>query len=349
MPPARVTRPQATGTSAVPPPDQPPPTESFGERARLLFNDRDATATSIDNTAMAVATRPAVREQPPQPDAFIDAALYIKLKTTLEIIFVSGWGEFIQQYQFNELDDRMSKLKKGQNVTKTAEETALELDREMSMDAELTGKFITQQVAAVMADKTKQYEKKIKNWRKVEEIECWESYHQKTVRGVVDAPPRKQKVLTQMTTKSRKQHKSASQSAQGRKSILRIPSRGISQKAVDANSGTPGNKKREESSAFQKRINVDQADLENRRRQIARLVKEKARESYGFLPDKRRLAKKTCAHHLNRYGKVILLLPTHQPFISLSHNRQCGSKSTTVDAGTRGSLLPNPSPPHAQN
>ena len=66
------------------------------------------------------------------------------------------------QYQFNELDDRISKIEKGQNITKTAEETAVELDRKMSMDVELIGKFITQQVAVAMADKTKQYEKKIK-------------------------------------------------------------------------------------------------------------------------------------------------------------------------------------------
>ena len=89
---------------------------------------------------MAVAARPAIRELPPQPDAFIDAALYIKLKTTLEVIFVSGWEEFMLQYQFNELD-RMPKLEKGQNVTKTAEETAMELDCEVSMDAELIGKI----------------------------------------------------------------------------------------------------------------------------------------------------------------------------------------------------------------
>ena len=36
----------------------------------------------------------------------------------------------------------------------------------MSIDAELIGKFITQQVPAVMAKKTKQYEKKIKNLEK---------------------------------------------------------------------------------------------------------------------------------------------------------------------------------------
>ena len=109
------------------------------------------------------AVRLAVRELLPQPDTCIDSALYIKLKTTLEVIFVLGWGEFILQYQFNELDDRMSKLEEGQNATKTEEETAVELDGEMSMEAELIGKFITQQVAAAMAGKTKQYENKIKN------------------------------------------------------------------------------------------------------------------------------------------------------------------------------------------
>ena len=36
------------------------------------------------------------------------------------------------------------------------------------MDAELIGKFITQQVTVVMAEKSREYEKKIKNLRKVE-------------------------------------------------------------------------------------------------------------------------------------------------------------------------------------
>ena len=87
----------------------------------------------------------------------------------------------------------MSKLEKGQNITKTAEETAVELYWEMSMDTKHIGKFITQQVAAAMAKKIKQYEKNIKIWRKGKEIECRESHHQKTVRGAVDAPPRKTK------------------------------------------------------------------------------------------------------------------------------------------------------------
>ena len=42
----------------------------------------------------------------------------------------------------------------------------MELDREMSMHADLIGKFITQQVAVVMAEKTKQYEKNIKKHEK---------------------------------------------------------------------------------------------------------------------------------------------------------------------------------------
>ena len=36
----------------------------------------------------------------------------------------------------------------------------------MSMDAKLIGKLITQQVAATMAEKTKQYKKKIKKLEK---------------------------------------------------------------------------------------------------------------------------------------------------------------------------------------
>ena len=52
-------------------------------------------------------------------------------------------GEFILQYQFNELNNIMLKLEKRQTITKTAEETAVEFDGEMSMDAKLIGKFIT--------------------------------------------------------------------------------------------------------------------------------------------------------------------------------------------------------------
>ena len=65
---------------------------------------------SNDNTTISVSVRTSVRELPTQPNAFIYTALYIKLKTILEDIFISGWGEFILKYQFNELDDRMSKL-----------------------------------------------------------------------------------------------------------------------------------------------------------------------------------------------------------------------------------------------
>ena len=51
----------------------------------------------------------------------------------------------------------------------------MKLNREISMEAKLIGKFITQQVAAMMAKKTKQYEKNTKKWRKVEKTEFQES------------------------------------------------------------------------------------------------------------------------------------------------------------------------------
>ena len=47
-------------------------------------------------------------------------------------------------------------------MTKTVEETAVELDGYMSMGAKLVRKFATQQVAVVMAEETKHDEKKIK-------------------------------------------------------------------------------------------------------------------------------------------------------------------------------------------
>ena len=62
---------------------------------------------------------------------------YINLKATHKVIFVLGWVVLIQQYHLNALDDHMSEFEKGQTVNKFAEETAMELDVEMSMDAEL--------------------------------------------------------------------------------------------------------------------------------------------------------------------------------------------------------------------
>ena len=112
MPISRVTCPQASSPSAAPPPDQSVPSETSGEQTWSLFNGRDAAAASTKDTTMAVVVRLDEREPPPQPNTFIDAALYIKLKMTLKVIFVSGWWGFMQQYQFNKLDARMSKPKK---------------------------------------------------------------------------------------------------------------------------------------------------------------------------------------------------------------------------------------------
>ena len=85
----------------------------------------------------------------------------------------------------------MSKLEKGQTITKTSEETAVELDGEIRMDAKLIGKFITQQVAVTMAEKSKEYEKKIKKLEKGRKDKVPGKSSPKTVRWAVDAPPRK--------------------------------------------------------------------------------------------------------------------------------------------------------------
>ena len=132
-----------------------------------------------------------------------------------------GWGEFILQYQFNELDGRMSKLEKGQTVTKTAEETAVAINGEMSMDAELIGKFITQQVTFAMAEKSREYEKKIKKLEKGGKDNVkGESTQKNGTRGGGRASKKNKKSKTQTTTKSGPTQKSASRSSQGRNIIL---------------------------------------------------------------------------------------------------------------------------------
>ena len=108
------------------------------------------------------------------------------------------------------------------------------------MDAKLIGKFVTQQVAVVMAEKTKEYENKINKLDKGGRYRVsGESTAKNGMRGGGRASKKKKLSKTQTTTKSGPPHKSAPRSAQGQKSILRSPSRGRSQQAGAADSGTP--------------------------------------------------------------------------------------------------------------
>ena len=123
---ARVTCLLAASPVAAPPHAHPAHSENFGERYRRLLNERAAAAASADDTRMAVfKNRLSGAEPPPHPKTFVDAAFYIKLKATFEVIFVSGWGVFIQKYQFKKLNNRMSKLEKVQNLNKSTGETAV--------------------------------------------------------------------------------------------------------------------------------------------------------------------------------------------------------------------------------
>ena len=134
----------------------------------------------------------------------------------------------------------MFKLEKGQNTTKTAEVTAVKLNGEMSIYAKLIVNFITQQVAVAMAKKTKQYEKKIRKLEKdIGDRVLGDSTTKNGTRGGGRASKKKKISKTQTTTKSGPPQKSVSQSAQGQKSIVRSQSRGRSQQAGSANSGTP--------------------------------------------------------------------------------------------------------------
>ena len=119
-----------------------------------------------------------------------------------------------------------------------------------------------------------------------------ESSRKNGTRGGERASKKNKSFKTLTTTKSAPPHKSASRLAPSQKSTLRSPSQGRFRQAGAADSGTPKKREKEKSSALQERIEVNIADLKNRRRQIAWLVQEKARESYGFLLDELRSAKK---------------------------------------------------------
>ena len=128
-----------------------------------------------------------------------------------------------------------------------AEETAVALDREMSMDAELIGKFITQQVAVAMAEKSREYEKKIKKLEKGgKDDEKGESTRKNGTRGGGRASRKNEPSKTQPNPNSGPPPKSTSRSAPRRQIILRSPSRGKYQQAGAADSGTPekGKKKK---------------------------------------------------------------------------------------------------------
>ena len=121
IPRARINRPLASANLAAPPSDHPASPKKFGKRDWRLLNKRSAVAVPNNNNRMdVVKNRPAEAELPPQTNTFVDTMLYIKLKGTHEIIFVLRWGVFIRQYQFKDLDNCMSKLKKNQNVNKSA-------------------------------------------------------------------------------------------------------------------------------------------------------------------------------------------------------------------------------------
>ena len=96
MPRARVTLPLAAAPAAATTSDHPAHSENFGERDWRLLNERSAASTPTNNNRMVVYKNGCGEAEPlPYPDTFVDAAFYLKLEATLELISVSGWGVFI--------------------------------------------------------------------------------------------------------------------------------------------------------------------------------------------------------------------------------------------------------------
>ena len=121
-------------------------------------------------------------------------------------------------------------------------------------------------------------------------MECRESRQKNGTRGG-GRLQEKEKSTTQTTMKWKTSKESVSQLSQGRKRILRRPLRGRTKKTRWCRQRYTKKRTREESSALKDRIEVNQADHENWRRQIAQSVKENAKESYSFLRDEQRSEK----------------------------------------------------------
>ena len=108
----------------------------------------------------------------------------------------------------------------------------------MSIDAELIFKFITQQVIAAMSKKEKKYEKKIKKLEKGGKYGVSGESEKNGTRGGGRASNKKKTSTTQTNTKSKIHKQYASGLAQGRKSILRNPSRRQNRESGNSDSGT---------------------------------------------------------------------------------------------------------------
>ena len=237
---ARVTRPLIAANSANPPSAHPSTSKNFGERTRRLLNERAAAAASTDDNRMVIAKNRPVEVDPtpparhffrcrllPQVSGNSRGCFYLEMRSIHITVPVQWVGRPHVQ------------ARKVKNDNKYAKKTAVELDGKISMNAELSGKFITQQVAAVMADKTKQYENKIKTGKRWKVRALGElAKNGKRVGG--DASKKKKTSTTQTTTNSKTPKQYLSRLEQFWKSILTKPSRERNQEADNADSSTPG-------------------------------------------------------------------------------------------------------------
>ena len=170
-----------------------------------------------------------------------------------------------------------------------------------------------------MSEKSKYYEKKIeKTWDRQKRQSVGRVF-QKNVRGAVDAPHRKRKSpilkwppsLVHLRNLHLDRHKDVRISFESH--YEEDPNKQALPTDVRPKKG------QRKSSALQKRIEVHVGYLENWRRQIARSVKKKVSESYGFLPDERQLAKKKALVVSGRMEKWFYFCqPTNLAFHNLT-------------------------------
>jgi len=222
MPGPRITAP---ATSAAAPSPVPPPNDSpFLMTARAAAAARRGEPLPFPPPLNEGDTE--MTDSSAQPAApCSDKPFLLTIKSTLETVFVASWSKFLKQAEENATDDRLARLSKSQAVVKSAEETALEIDSEMSMNAENMSRYIDQKISSGVAAKTKDLERKLariekSNTRGGSTSNPTDSSKNRT-RGQGGATKKKKSAQA-----NQKSQRGQSDSKDNPKSILRNPSRG---------------------------------------------------------------------------------------------------------------------------
>ena len=169
---ACVTRLLAAAALATPPSAHPAPSETFVEWVRCLLNERPAASESTNENHVVVAKKkPAEVEPTPQPDIFVEAEFYLKLHATPWSHFCFGLGclhTIVPVQQVGWPHVQAQKMSKHEHVCGGNSRGARRLNVHGCL---INQKAYHKKSRIHNGQEKKLYEKKIKNWRKMENTE----------------------------------------------------------------------------------------------------------------------------------------------------------------------------------